>query len=417
MADEDMVPQAMTLVEDDFPHVRMDPFLSMEDPDEVPFIIHRVDSNEIVYQPRRRKAKLIGKYLVGDVLGEGSYGKVKEAIDTETLCRRAVKILKKRKLRKIPNGEQNVQREIQFLKRLHHRHVIKLLDVHVNEEKQKMYLIMEYCVCELQELLESTKDKKFPICQAHNYFSQLIDGLEYLHGQGIVHKDIKPSNLLLTTDETLRITDLGVAEKLDMFAVDDTCRTSQGSPAFQPPEIANGLETFIGFKVDVWASGVTLYNMATGLYPFEGDNIYRLFVNIGKGVYTIPDTLDPLLSGLLTGMLQVEPEKRLGVQQIKRHDWVCKKHARTQDYVPFPSKEEGDVYRSMSVVPYLEDLHCGTPSDDEEYDDSQIFSETDPCSNTANNNAQTVGKENSIPEHKHKKKRAKSGLLASCKQS
>lgn len=71
---------------------------------------HRVDSDQIVYAPRRKRAKLIGKYIMGDCLGEGSYGKVKECLDSETLCRKAVKILKKKKLRKIPNGEANVKR-------------------------------------------------------------------------------------------------------------------------------------------------------------------------------------------------------------------------------------------------------------------------------------------------------------------
>lgn len=71
---------------------------------------HRVDSTDIVYRPYRKRAKLIGKYIMGDTLGEGSYGKVKECLDCETLCRRAVKILKKKKLRKIPNGEANVKR-------------------------------------------------------------------------------------------------------------------------------------------------------------------------------------------------------------------------------------------------------------------------------------------------------------------
>uniref|UniRef100_S4RSP2 non-specific serine/threonine protein kinase n=1 Tax=Petromyzon marinus TaxID=7757 RepID=S4RSP2_PETMA len=88
------------------------------------------------------------------------------------------------------------------------------------------------------------------------YFSQLVDGLEYLHSQGIVHKDIKPGNLLLTTEGTLKISDLGVAETARKVCY---IQTSQGSPAFQPPEIANGLETFSGFKVDIWSSGVTLY--------------------------------------------------------------------------------------------------------------------------------------------------------------
>lgn len=331
--------------------------------------IHRIDSTEVIYQPRRKRAKLIGKYLMGDLLGEGSYGKVKEMLDSETLCRRAVKILKKKKLRRIPNGEANVKKEIQLLRRLQHKNVIQLVDVLYNEEKQKMYMVMEYCVCGMQEMLDSVPEKRFPVFQAHGYFCQLIDGLEYLHSQGIVHKDIKPGNLLLTTDGTLKISDLGVAEALHPFAEDDTCRTSQGSPAFQPPEIANGLDTFSGFKVDIWSAGVTLYNITTSLYPFEGDNIYKLFENIGKGDYTIPEECGPLLSELLCGMLEYDPGKRFSIQSIRQHNWVRKKHPPSERPVPIPaSAESRDPWRSMTVVPYLEDLHGYTEDDDELYD-------------------------------------------------
>lgn len=131
--------------------------------------IHRIDSTEVIYQPRRKRAKLIGKYLMGDLLGEGSYGKVKEVLDSETLCRRAVKILKKKKLRRIPNGEANVKKEIQLLRRLRHKNVIQLVDVLYNEEKQKMYMVMEYCVCGMQEMLDSVPEKRFPVCQAHGH--------------------------------------------------------------------------------------------------------------------------------------------------------------------------------------------------------------------------------------------------------
>lgn len=78
--------------------------------DNVNLFFHRVDSDQIIYQAKKKRCKMIGKYVMGDLLGEGSYGKVKEMLDSEILCRRAVKILKKKKLRRIPNGEQNVQR-------------------------------------------------------------------------------------------------------------------------------------------------------------------------------------------------------------------------------------------------------------------------------------------------------------------
>lgn len=78
---------------------------------------------------------------------------------------------------------------------------------------------MEYCVGGLQEILDSIPQKKIPVYQAHRYFVQLVDGLEYLHGKGIVHKDIKPGNLLIALDDTLKITDFGVAEVIVFVAL------------------------------------------------------------------------------------------------------------------------------------------------------------------------------------------------------
>uniref|UniRef100_A0A0A9XWP5 non-specific serine/threonine protein kinase n=1 Tax=Lygus hesperus TaxID=30085 RepID=A0A0A9XWP5_LYGHE len=327
---------------------------------------HRVDSDEIIYQTEKKSCKIIGKYVMGDLLGEGSYGKVKEMLDSETLCRRAVKILKRRKLRRIPNGEQNVQREIQLLKTLRHKNVIELVDVMYNPEKEKMYLVMEYCVGVLQEMLESTANKKFPNWQAHWYFIQLIEGLQYLHSSGIIHKDIKPGNLLITLDDTLKISDLGVAEALDRFAPDDTCYTSQGSPAFQPPEIANGMEKFSGFKVDIWSSGVTLYNLVTGKYPFEGGTIFKLFECIGQGDVVIPEELEDQLIDLLKGMLHKNPELRIPLENIIRHPWVIRKPPKTLERVPIPPLR-GDELHTMTVLPYLYDYHYGDQSSSTQY--------------------------------------------------
>lgn len=221
-----------------------------------------------------KRPKLIGdRYLIGDSLGEGSYGKVKEVLDCVSLCRKAVKIIKKKKLRKIPNGEHNVKMEIKLLRKMDHKNVIRLYDNLVNEEKGKLYLILEYCVTSLQDLLEEATEKRFPTAQAHLYFTQIIWGLEYLHGHNVIHKDIKPGNLLVTLDETIKITDFGVAEQLDKFAPDDTSCASQSTPTFQPPEIANGVDKFPGFKVDIWSSGITLFNFVTGAPDFDNEFI------------------------------------------------------------------------------------------------------------------------------------------------
>ncbi|CAG4938012.1 unnamed protein product [Colias eurytheme] len=327
--------------------------------DQTNLFFHRVDSADIIYRSKKKKCKMVGKYVMGDVLGEGSYGKVKEMLDSETLCRRAVKILKKRKLRRIPNGEQNVQREIQLLRILRHKNVIELVDVMYNDEKQKMYLVMEFCVGVLQDMLESSPGKKFPQHQAHDYFTQLLDGLEYLHGQGVVHKDIKPGNLLLTLDQTLKITDFGVAEALDMFSPIDTCYTGQGSPAFQPPEIANGAETFSGIKVDIWSSGVTLYNMTTGRYPFEGDNVYRLLTAIGRAepAPPPPDVGAPL-ARLLAHMLQRDPVLRPTVDEIRRHDWVrAIPPLQPGEKIVSPRSRRSDELHNSTVIPYLVERH------------------------------------------------------------
>lgn len=344
----------------------------------LPVTFYRFDSREIRCTSPKKRAKMIGKYVMGDVLGEGSYGKVKEVLDSTSLCRRAVKILKKKKLRKIPNGEKNVQREISLLKKLDHKNVIKLIEVMYNEEKQKLYLIFEYCVSVLQELLDSIPDKKFPIWQAHGYFCQLLEGLEYLHSNGIVHKDIKPGNLLLANCGTLKISDLGVAEAIDCYSISDTCHTSQGSPAFQPPEIANGVEAFSGFKVDIWSSGVTLFNITTGKYPFEGESIYKLYENIGKGEVTIPEELEPSLQNLLEGMLQKEPIERMSLDEVQDHGWVKRRPPVLSNCVPIPQRSEDDYYRNMTVIPYLKILH-GEEVETEDEDD--IFYRIVPSTN------------------------------------
>jgi len=324
--------------------------------------IKRVDSRDVVYETKQKTTKFVGKYVMGDILGEGSYAKVKEAIDSQNLIRRAVKIMKKRKLRKIPNGEANVQREIQLLSQLDHPNVMKLVEVLYNEEKGKIYMVLEYCCAVLKDMLDQTPDKRFPVWQSHDYFTQLLAGLSFLHAKGIIHKDIKPGNLLLDQAGILKIADFGVCERLEVFAVDDTIVTSQGTPAFQPPEVANGWETFSGYKIDVWSCGVTLYNFTTGNYPFQGETIFKLFEQIGKCEFSVPSYVDKPLESLVRAMLVAEPAARPDIDTLRQHDWCRRRFPRTGKAVSAPP-HEGDPLLSTTVLPYLENLHSSSPTE------------------------------------------------------
>jgi serine/threonine-protein kinase 11 len=192
-----------------------------------------------------------------------------------------------------------------------------------------------------------------------------MEGLEYLQSNRIVHKDIKPGNLLLDTAGVLKIADFGVAEMLDLFAPDDMITVSQGTPAFQPPEVANGVERFPGFKVDIWSSGITLFNFVTGSYPFEGNTIFRLFENIGKGEFEVPrPEVDSVLEGLIRGMLTKDFDDRFSVKQVREHDWCRKRYPCNAPPVTVQPRND-DPNLSTSVIPYLQILHFGDEGESE----------------------------------------------------
>uniref|UniRef100_A0A1I8BM06 non-specific serine/threonine protein kinase n=1 Tax=Meloidogyne hapla TaxID=6305 RepID=A0A1I8BM06_MELHA len=307
--------------------------------------------------------KILKSYLFGNVIGEGSYSKDK-------------------RLRKIPGGEQNVQREIDVLRRLNHSNVVKVVDIFRIEEKQKLYIVMEYCVCSLQQLLDNCAEKMLPEFQAHLYFTQLLDGLDFLHGKRIIHKDIKPGNLLLSLDGVLKICDLGVAELLapsSAGSTDDWCTLIQGTPKFQPPEIVSGAQgKFRGSLVDIWACGVTLYNMVSGEYPFEGDVIMKLFENIINHPLCMPSNiqLSADLEQLLQGMLRKEPEMRWNSLRIRASKWFLHNHKIDDTrIVHVPAVKDVPAHRPLGVFPYLEQL----------YSNSAYYEETDELKDDAIN--------------------------------
>ncbi|KAJ1503054.1 Serine/threonine-protein kinase stk11 [Coelomomyces lativittatus] len=243
--------------------------------------IHRMESKDLVTSKPHDTFKCIGPYVVGKIIGRGAYGKVKYAICSETLQTVAIKILKHQRLRKLQSGVAGLTKEIQLLRSLHHTNCIRLLEVYAkiqkadsqieivpwhfaseyiwNQKTLKRYLVFEHCETTLQTLLDSAPNGRFPLLQIQDYFIQLIEGLQYLHAHRIIHRDIKPANLLLKSDGVLKISDFGVAERLSHYTSASLCQNFAGTQQYMSPEVARGDLHPDGEKVDVWASGVTLY--------------------------------------------------------------------------------------------------------------------------------------------------------------
>jgi len=294
-------------------------------------MFHQLDSSQVNYQKVTR-IRIVDDYALGRVLGEGSYAKVKEGVNTNTKSLVAIKIFSRVRLRSIENGEIMVQREVSLMRGLNHQNIVHVLDDFIIEEKEKMYIVMEYVNGgTLHDLLEHSPQKKLPMSQAQFVFKGLIKGIIYLQHNGIVHRDLKPDNILVRTDFVIKIADFGTAFRITPTNEIENCQHGEGSPAYQPPENTNNNDWKKNpMKFDIWSAGVILYVTTIGKYPFENPNPMTLFANISKGEYVIPNSIMQPLSDLIRGMLQVDAEKRLAAKTIKKHPWVTMHHKENQ---------------------------------------------------------------------------------------
>jgi serine/threonine-protein kinase 11 len=296
-------------------------------------VFHRLNPNDIKY--RDEKAKVLRTYVVGRLIGEGSYGKVKEGIDSKTKKLVAIKILSKKTLRRVPGGEASIEREIGIIESLSHKNIISIFTHFPIEAKQKFYIVFEYMGGgTLSHMLEYAPNKRLPLYQARKLFISLLSALEHLRERRVLHRDLKPDNLLLDSDGELKIADFGVAEIVSADLGSKLKENSGiGSPAFQAPELIASPTTNtkkskrstadLIFKSDIWSAGIVLYIMVVGQYPFPiQGNIMLLFEDIAAGKFEIPDWVDPNCADLIASMLQTSPQERIDLPGIRAHPFV-----------------------------------------------------------------------------------------------
>ncbi|KCV67853.1 CAMK/CAMKL/BRSK protein kinase, variant [Fonticula alba] len=259
-------------------------------------------------------ASRVGPYVLGRTLGIGSTGRVRLGTHMETRQTVAAKIVSKEWLSSKASLSKKIEREITLMKLIRHPNVLSLIDVY--ESSSDLYLMLEHV--EGGELFEYlVKRGRLPEHEALIFFQQIICGLDYCHRHLVCHRDLKPENLLLDANMNIKIADFGMAA----LQPEGKClETSCGSPHYASPEIIRG-EKYDGPAADIWSCGVILYALLTGNLPFDDDNIRRLLSKVKAGVYFMPPSLSEGARDLIKRMLEVDPERRITMQELIQHPW------------------------------------------------------------------------------------------------
>ncbi|KAA3671284.1 5'-AMP-activated protein kinase, catalytic alpha subunit [Paragonimus westermani] len=256
----------------------------------------------------------IGNYIIGEILGVGTFGKVKVGIHKSTGVQVAVKIVDHDKIKALDVAGK-LRREIPNLWLFRHPHIIKLYQV--ISTPTDIFMIMEFVSGgELFDFI--VKSGKLLEKDVRKFFQQIISGVAYCHRHKVVHRDLKPENLLLDSNHNVKIANLGLS---NMMQDGEFSRTSCGSPNDAAPEVISGI-LYVGPEVDVGSCGVILDALLCGTLLFDDENIPTLFEKIKAGYFYLPETLSSGGRDLLRRMITVDPVKRVTVDEIRRHAWL-----------------------------------------------------------------------------------------------
>ena len=260
----------------------------------------------------------IGNYEIKQTLGEGTFGKVKLGIYIPTNEKVAIKVIEKARMTD-KDDVVRLEREFDMLSKFNHPNVILVTEIF--ESADSYYSVMEYC--EKGELFNYIVDKKrLSENESSFFYYQIIQGLEYIHSLGIVHRDLKPENLLLSKEHLLKIIDFGLSNYFSK-GQKELLSTPCGSPCYASPEMVAG-KKYDGMKIDIWSTGIILFAMLCGYLPFEDKNNDKLFDKILECKIEYPDFLSEDPKDLINKILEVDPEKRITIDEIKKHKFYLK---------------------------------------------------------------------------------------------
>ena len=265
-------------------------------------------------------------YTLGDELGRGRFSVVHQAINVKDKNKYAVKVVENESLDDEENLEA-LQTEIGILRQLSHPHVVKLKEVVATPENT--YIVMELLAG--GELFNRIVEKGcFTEAEAASLFAQIILSMEYLHSLNIVHRDVKPENILYVTpgSNDIKLIDFGYA---GLWSMDQPLTGLCGTPDYVAPEVLTWYDddengTSYGKGSDLWSLGVLLYVILSGCSPFSADEEEELLQQVAEAKVVFFENewkgISDEAKDLIKKLVVVDPEERYTMQDVLTHPWL-----------------------------------------------------------------------------------------------
>lgn len=212
--------------------------------------------------------------------------------------------------------------EIKLHRSLRHDNIVRF--EHFFEDADNVYILME--LCENKTLLDLIiRRKQLHELECQCLIRQICRGLEHIHDNRIVHRDLKLGNLFLNDRMEVKIGDFGLAVKIEYYG--QQRNTLCGTPNFLAPEILNMQGEGHSYEVDIWALGVILFAMLIGKPPFEGKDVQSTYGRIKQVRYNFPDKsrLSLQAKDLIEHMLKPDPIDRPTLPEVLQHPWMNSK--------------------------------------------------------------------------------------------
>ncbi|NWU76172.1 STK36 kinase, partial [Onychorhynchus coronatus] len=253
------------------------------------------------------------RYHVLEMIGEGSFGRVYKGRRKHSAQVVALKFIPK--VGRSEKELKNLQREIEIMRGLHHPNIIQMLDSF--ETDKEVVVVTDYAEGELFQILED--DGSLPEDQVQTIAAQLVSALYYLHSHRILHRDMKPQNILLGKDGVVKLCDFGFARAMSIHTM--VLTSIKGTPLYMSPELVE--ERPYDHTADLWSVGCILYELFVGTPPFYSNSIFHLVSLIVKNPVKWPTAMSPVFKSFLQGLLMKDPHQRLSWPELLSHPFIA----------------------------------------------------------------------------------------------